>query len=180
MKLRSAVTEHDHYRGPLHAPIVLVEYGDFECPFSAKAFSEIEHALKELKGNICFAFRHFPLPNIHPHSNIGALAAEAADQQGQFWQMHHMLYQNHDTIDQQSVNFFAQVIGLDMERFQGDMQNPELLKKIERDFKFGVRSGVNGTPSLFLNGERFEGPVNQHEIVMAAEEILQSVKRPSL
>lgn len=177
MRLNSAVSEKDHYRGPLHAPIILIEYGDFQCPYSAKAFYEIENVLKELKGSICYSFRYFPVQGLHRHAIIGAMAAEAASRQGMFWPMHHMLFQNFDTIDEQSINKFAQMIGLDMELFQGDMANPDLMKRIERDYRDGVESGVINTPTLFLNGDWFDHPTNHHELVLAAEELMQTSRR---
>ena len=100
VELRIAVTEEDHHRGPLNAPIMLVEYGDFECPYCGAAYRPIEKFIEAQQDNVCFVFRNFPLANVHPYAAIAALAAEAAGMQNKYWEMHHMIYENQSLLSE--------------------------------------------------------------------------------
>jgi protein-disulfide isomerase len=170
-KLEVKVTEADHYRGSLNAPIVLVEYGDFECPFCAIAYPEIEKLVTELGENICFVFRHFPLPNIHHHAVLAAVSAEAAGRQGAFWQMHHLLFQNNENISTQTIVALAQSLGLDMHKFRSDIESKDLLDKIQQDLIVGVRSGVDGTPGIFINGKHYQDKVTYDHMMFVIGKI---------
>lgn len=148
--------EFDHHQGSLWSPIILVEYGDFECPYCALAEPTLERIKDEFADDMCFVYRHFPLIEIHPHAELAALATEAADQQSRFWQMHDLLFENQELLSSDMIISLAETLGLNMRQFQDDMQREDLLARVWRDFNGGVRSGVNGTPTLFLNNSRFE------------------------
>ena len=159
-RLKVPVTERDHYRGPLRSPVTMVEYGDFQCPYCAQAFPEVEQLFNEFHQQMCFAYRHFPLSNLHPYAELAALASEAADQQGQFWPMHHTLYRIQPILSEQTIFAAADDLGLNMDEFQRDLTREDLLERIRDDMNGGIRSGVNGTPTLFFNGVRYDGPSN--------------------
>jgi protein-disulfide isomerase len=142
----------DHVRGPADAPIIL-EYGDYECPYSRQAFREIERVERQRPGGVRFAFRHFPLTTIHPHAFSAATAAEAAALQGRFWEMHDLLFHRQKALEDADLRGYAEKIGLDVERFEQDRASPEVGARIGRDVVSGDASGeVNGTPTLFLDG----------------------------
>ena len=144
--------ELDHVRGPVAAPLIL-EYGDYECPYSRRAYREIERVETELGGGVRFAFRHFPLTQIHPHALAAAAAAEAAARQGRFWDMHELLFHRQKALEEQDLRQYAADIGLDTATFDGDRAGPLVLGRIQRDVSSGLASEeVLGTPTLFING----------------------------
>lgn len=149
--------EHDSpYRGSLDAAVKIVEFGDFECPFCRQAYGEVEQLLAAAGDEVLFTFRHFPLVQLHPHAMSAAEAAEAAGAQGRFWEMHELLFQNQDDLEDDSLVSYARAIDLDLEKFVEDLRTHRHQPKIRRDFLTGVRSGVNGTPTFFVNGRRLE------------------------
>jgi protein-disulfide isomerase len=155
--LRVPVSPEDHSVGPENAPITLIEYGDFECPHCARAF-EVVHRLRDtLENDLRFVYRHFPVTQIHPHALEAARAAEAAGLQGRFWEMHALIFENQGRLEDRSLLAFAATLGLDIPRFIADRGVPKVQRKIERDMESGVRSGVNGTPTFFVNGVRYDG-----------------------
>ncbi len=156
-KLAVPVRKQDHTLGPLNAPVILVECGDFECPYCGQAHSVLKAILKEMGSELLFVFRHFPLTQIHPHAEAAALAAEAAGAQGKFWEMHDILYENQQALEDEDLLRYAQALDLDLERFEDDLNSRRHLPRIKDDFMNGVRSGVNGTPTFFINGARHEG-----------------------
>lgn len=149
----------DHHLGSLDAPVVLVEYGDFQCPFCAQAEPVFEQILTLFGEEVGFVFRQFPLTQIHPHAEIAALAAEAADIQGKFWPMHHFLFENYDQLSETKITHGAEFLLLDVDQFRADWKRDDLRQRIQEDFRSGVRSGVNGTPSVFFNGVRYDQPL---------------------
>jgi len=153
-------SEKDHHLGSLHALVVLVEYGDFECPNSAALAKEIEELLTEFQANICYIFRHFPLTNIHPNSLYASLAAEAAAQQNELWNMIDQLFKNYDGLSPELIDELAYGLSLNMHRFKKDLKSEELLERITKDFSSGVRSGVRNTPTVFLNGQGYTAPID--------------------
>lgn len=155
--LRKEITAKDHHQGNLDAPIQLVEYGDYECPYCAEALPTIQALQENFGENLLVVFRNFPLEEMHPDANNAALAAEAAARQNKFWEMHDLLYENQDRLDAESLFGFAEELGLDMEKFQQDLQDSALQQHIEDDLESGMRSGVNGTPSFFINGTKYNG-----------------------
>lgn len=164
----------DHRRGPLRAPVNILEYGDFQCPFCARAASVTDRLIDEFQIDLCFIYRHFPLRTLHPDAEFAALASEAADQQAQFWPMHHLLFQNQDDLSAVNILNFAEDLELDLQRFQDDLQREDLLQRVRRDFSGGIRSGVNGTPAFYLNGFRFDGPSDFETLKVAIAKSLGS------
>jgi protein-disulfide isomerase len=144
--------EVDHVRGPSTGRVVL-EYGDYECPYSRAAFRAIERVQRRLPGGVRFAFRHFPLTEIHPHALAAAAAAEAAARQGRFWDMHDLLFRRQQALADDDLRRYAAELGLDPERFDRDRSIREVLERILRDVESGRATGqVRGTPTLFIDG----------------------------
>lgn len=142
----------DHVRGPQAARLI-VEYGDYECPYSRQAYRSIERVEAELSGGVRFAFRHFPLTEIHPHALAASRAAEAAALQGRFWEMHELLFHRQRALEDDDLRHYASELGLDIRQFDVDRDSEAVLDRIERDFRSGIESGeVRGTPTLFIDG----------------------------
>jgi protein-disulfide isomerase len=157
--------EIDHVRGPSAARL-LVEYGDYECPYSRRAFREIQRVERRLEGGLRFAFRHFPLTEIHPHAMAAAAAAEAAAEQHRFWDMHETLFHRQNALEDEDIRGYAQDLGLDLELFDEDRSSDAVLARIRRDVQSGVDSGdVRGTPTLFLNGSVYRGPYDAATLI---------------
>lgn len=175
--LKVPVNDKDHIVGNKNAPVTLLEYGDFECPYCGQAYPIVEK-IREIEGDdLKFVFRHFPLSQIHPHALPAAFAAEAAGKQNKFWEMHHLLFENQDALEDSDLIAYADELGLDQEQFIRDMQSPEVEQKVREDFLGGIRSGVNGTPTFFINGIRFEGSYEPEYLLAAIEEAKQSERR---
>ena len=155
-KLRPAVNSSDHIQGNKNAPIELVQYGDYQCPHCRRAFPIIKSIQKKLGKNLKFVFRNFPFPDVHPNAVNAAIAAEAASAQNKFWEMHDIIYENQQHLSDGDLVKYAAKIGLDLKQFEADFETPQFLEKVESDFESGVRSGVNGTPSFFINGEKYD------------------------
>jgi protein-disulfide isomerase len=151
------VSEHDHSIGPENAAVTLVEYGDLECPYCGMAHPVVQSIRRELGGELRFVFRHFPLAEAHPHARRAAQAAEAAGAQGKFWEMHDALFANQQALEDADLVRYARELGLDVERFARDLESGTYERRVRDDFRHGVRSGVNGTPTFFINGSRFDG-----------------------
>lgn len=160
-KLIPAVSSHDHSYGNPYAALELVEYGDYECPYCGRAYPIIKSIQEVLGPDLKFVFRNFPLTKIHPQAFAAAVATEAAGLQGKFWEMHDLIFENQRGLHEQSFLTFAEDLGLDLERFKNDSQQKELADKVDHDFESGLRSGVNRTPSFFINGEKYEGSWEQ-------------------
>jgi protein-disulfide isomerase len=142
----------DHVRGGA-AGRLIVEYGDYECPYSRRAFREIERIERRLGDGVRFAFRHFPLTEIHPHALAASAAAEAAALQGRFWEMHELLFHRQKALEDDDLRRYAGELGLDAERFERDRGGGAALERIRRDVESGIASGeVRGTPTLFVDG----------------------------
>lgn len=155
-QLGDPIGAEDHVFGRPHAPLTLVEYGDYECTYCRQAGDQVNRLLSELAGGARFAFRHFPVALVHPHAHRAAEAAEAAAQQGRFWDMHHRLLATHRVLDLRKLLALARELGLDEDRFQSDLGSHEHLARVRRDIESGMRSGVTRTPTFFVNGQRFE------------------------
>ena len=161
----------DHVLGPPNAPIVMVEYGDFECPFCAQAEPVLKALRRSLQTVLLFAFRHFPMAEAHPHALHAAEAAEAAGAQGKFWQMHDYLFAHQDALEDSDLVEYAAAVGCDVDRFIREMAENRYLPRVREDFLSGVRSGVNGTPTLFINGMRYDGPRDLDSLLAAIEQV---------
>lgn len=152
--LTPPVSARDHVLGPPTAPVTLVEYGDYECPFCGAAHPVVKEVLRTLGNQARFVFRHFPLTQVHPHAER---AAEAAGAQGEFWPMHDTLYEHQDALGDEHVLAYAALLGLDVDRFAQELADRVYAGRVREDFLSGVRSGVNGTPTFFVNGRRHDG-----------------------
>jgi protein-disulfide isomerase len=152
------VTEQDHRAGPEDAPVTLVEYGDYECPYCGMAYPIVKSIQARLGDKLRFVFRNFPLREAHPHAEHAAEGAESAGAQGKFWEMHDMIFENQDALEDEDLLAYAEAIGTDSKRVAEDLANGTYVKRVRDDFRSGVRSGVNGTPTFFVNGERYNGP----------------------
>jgi len=161
--------QRDHVLGPPGAPVTLAEYGDYECPYCGQAHVVLGRLLEAFGDEIRLVFRNFPLTQIHPHAERAAEAAEAAAAQGKFWQMHHTLYEHQDRLDDESLAEYAGLIGLDVPRFVRDMAAGTYAARVREDFLSGARSGVNGTPTFFINGRRHDGPWDAESMTAALE-----------
>ena len=146
--------QRDHIQGPRTATVTLVEYGDYECPYCGEAHQVLNGLLKQFPDQVRLVFRNFPLTQIHPHAQEAAEAAEAASAQGRFWEMHDLLYQRHAALEPEDLVSYADELRLDLSRFQIEMTQDVHAERIREDFMSGVRSGVNGTPTFFINGFR--------------------------
>ena len=153
--LKTPVSEKDHVDGSPHAVIELVEYGDFQCPYCREAYPIVKDIQHELGNRLKFVFRNFPLRKIHPQALMAAVASEAASLQGKYWEMHDMLFENQTRLNYSSLLKYAENLGLDTIRFKVDMADTNLEKKALSDFPGGLRSGVNATPTFFVNGNRY-------------------------
>jgi len=151
------VNNNDQIWGDANAPLELVEYGDYECPYCGRAYPMVKEILRILGSDLRFVFRNFPLSRIHPHAFSAAVAAEAAARQGQFWEMHDILFEHQMTLEKGDILLFAGSLGLDIARFKDDLEQKALIDKVEADFESGIRSGVNRTPTFFINGKKYEG-----------------------
>jgi protein-disulfide isomerase len=167
MSLKPEISPADQTQGNEQATIKLVEYGDYQCPYCSKAYHIIKEIQSTFGDQILFVFRNFPLQESHRYANIAAQAAEAAGRQGKFWEMHNAIYENQQYLNEDYIDSLAEKLGLDMEQFEHDLNSEEISNKVEDDFESGVRNGVNGTPSFFVNGTKFDG---------GAEDLLQVLK----
>lgn len=158
LRLTVPVGAADHVLGPPTAPITIVEYGDYECPFCRAAQPLVAGLEAALGDNLCYAFRHFPLTNLHPQAEQAAEAAEAAAAQGLFWEMHALLYANQQSLDEGSLLRLAGTLDLDWARFEHDLAHHAYSKRVRDDLNSGLRSGVRGTPTFFIDGVRWDEP----------------------
>jgi protein-disulfide isomerase len=161
--LAPALSVRDHVVGRGDALVTLVEYGDYECPFSAMAHPVMKAVQREMGGDLRFAFRHFPLTAAHPHAALAAAAAEAAGAQGRFWHMHDVLFEHQQALDTADLVRYARSLGLDTLRFAQALDSGTYEEVVRMDFRGGLRSGVNGTPAFFVNGQRYEGVWSRKE-----------------
>jgi protein-disulfide isomerase len=169
-RLTVPVSERDHVVGTATAPVTLVEYGDYECPFCGAAHATLEQVRQVMGNDLRLVYRHFPLTQIHPHAYQAAEAAEAAGAQGRFWEMHDLLFENQDRLGLRDLIGYAGALDLDLERFVTDLRGHAYAGRLREDFLSGVRSGVNGTPTFFVNGVRHDGGYDP-------ESLLEAVRR---
>src|SRR5262245_17834472 len=150
-------SDRDHIQGPPDAPVTLVEYGDFECSYCVRAYAVVKRLQEILGDQMRFVFRNFPLTQVHPHAKMAAEAVEAAGGQGRFWEMYDALYEKR-ALEPQDIVSYAKDLGLDVERFVTDLHEEKFAPRVAEDRRSGLRSGVNGTPTFFINGVRHDGP----------------------
>ena len=171
------VSENDHVTGDPHAPVTLVEYGDYECPHCGMAHPIVKSIQHRLGKKLRFVFRNFPLAESHPHARQAAAAAEAAAAQGRFWEMHDALFENQDRLEDEDLVGMAKRLGLDAQRVATALEEGTFTARVRDDFRGGVRSGVNGTPTFFVNGERYDGAWPDEDSFVRALE--RAAKGPS-
>jgi protein-disulfide isomerase len=169
--LADPVTDQDHALGPAEAPITIVEYGDYECPGCLNAVPIIKEVRRVLGNQLRFVFRHFPQNSVHPHASVAAEAAEAAADQGKFWEMHKALFKHQQELSDVDLSHLALTLGMEIYKFDNSRSNELHRRKIVTDHESGIRSGVNKTPTFFLNGVRYDGPVEARAIVALAESV---------
>jgi protein-disulfide isomerase len=157
----------DHHRGPLRAASQLLEYGDFECPVCGAAHPLVQAIQEAMGQNLCFAFRNFPLANMHPHAESAAEAAESAAGQGKYWEMHDLLFENQEALEYEDIAQYAEALGLDSARLVNEVMTHAHHGRVREDFASGIRSGVNGTPTFFVNGFRYDGPRDLESMIAA-------------
>ena len=148
-------SNRDHIQGPSIAPVTLLEYGDYQCPYCGQAYPIIKQVQNLLNGKLCFVFRNFPITQIHPHAQHAAEAAESAAANDKFWEMHDYLYEHQQALDDNHLEKYAGKLGLDITQFNHDMASHVYAQRVREDFLSGVRSGVNGTPTFYINGIRY-------------------------
>jgi protein-disulfide isomerase len=166
----------DHSRGPIDAPVSLVEYGDFECPHCKQAAPVVKLLLERFAGRVRFVYRHFPLEGVHPHALSAAVAAEAAGAQGRFWPMHDRLFADQQHLELPDLRARAQALDLDLHRYDADVADERYLARVRDHLRSGEASGVRATPTFFLDGricdvsygfralvEGVEGALRKHE-----------------
>jgi protein-disulfide isomerase len=173
-RLTPPVSERDHIRGNAKAPVTLVEYGDLECPDCGAAHPVIESLRKELGDRMRFVYRHFPLSQIHPRAALAAEAAEAAGAQRKFWQMHDMLFEHQQALDEFHLTEYAAELGLSLTPFLDALATHVHAPRVGEDFMSGVRSGVNGTPTFFVNDVRYEGRHDFDSLLAAMDTVART------
>jgi protein-disulfide isomerase len=161
--------ERDHIQGPADAPVTLVEYGDYECPYCGAAYPIVKQVQQRMGDRLRFVFRNFPISTSHPHAEQAAEAAEAAAAQGRFWEMHDLLYENQDRLEDADLHGYAERLGLDVEAFDRDLAEHVRAARVHEDFMSGVRSGVNGTPSFYINGVKHDDSYDLETLLAALE-----------
>lgn len=167
--------ERDHIWGPVNAPVTLIEYGDYQCPFCAVAHSVVKAVEAQIGDQMRFVFRHFPMTTVHPDAENAAEAAEAAGAQRRYWAMHDTLYNNYQALEGRQLISYAAALGLDVEQFMADVAAHAYASKVSEDFMSGVRSGVNGTPSFFINGVRHDGSWEFPSLLAAVQSAAMAV-----
>jgi protein-disulfide isomerase len=161
--------DRDHIQGPADAPVTLVEYGDYECPYCGAAYPIIKEVQSRMEDRLRFVFRNFPISTSHPHAEQAAEAAEAAASQGKFWEMHDLLYENQHHLEDADLHRYADQLGLDVRVFDQELVEHVRAERVREDFMSGVRSGVNGTPTFYINGARDDGGYQVDELLAALE-----------
>jgi len=164
------VTEdRDHIQGAADAAVTLVQYGDYECPYCGAAYPIIKQVQARMGERLRFVFRNFPITTSHPHAEQAAEAAEAAATQGRFWEMHDLLYENQERLRDQDLLGYAETLGLDLDLFDMELAERVHAERVREDFMSGVRSGVNGTPTFYINGVRHDDAYELETLLAALE-----------
>ena len=179
-KLRIPISKTDHSQGPEDAVLTLLEYGDYECPHCGRAYLIVKHLQKHFGEQLAFVFRNFPLTEIHPYAESAAESAEFAAANERFWEMHDSIFENQDRLGLPLFADLARDLGLSSQDLVGALKSHEFLPRIKEDFMGGVRSGVNGTPTFFINGYRYEGLYEFENLVEAVDAELVNARTQHL
>ncbi len=170
--LKNPVSNDDHVQGGKNASITLVEYGDYECPYCGQAYPIIKQIQKHYGSKLRFVFRNFPLTEIHPLARLAAQTAEFAGSEGKFWEMHDLIYENQSNLNVELLVSLTESLDLSPEKLKKSLEDQTFDPKIQSDFIGGVKSGVNGTPTFYINGARYTGPVEFQDLVSAIDEMI--------
>jgi len=171
-QLTLPVNSEDHIFGNPDAAIELLEYGDYECPYCGRAYPIVKDIQQQLGRELKFVFRNFPLRKIHPNAFMASIATEAAGLQDKFWEMHDIIFENQKTLDTENIFLFAGKLGLEIELFKNDIQQKSLIDKVEKDFESGIRSGVNRTPTFFINGKKYDGDWDGEQLLQYLKSLI--------
>jgi protein-disulfide isomerase len=161
--------QRDHIAGPVDAAVTLVEYGDYECPYCGAAYPIIKEVQARMGARLRFVFRNFPITTSHPHAEQAAEAAEAAAGQGRFWEMHDLLYENQKRLRDRDLSGYAATLGLDVAKFEKELAGHVHAGRVREDFMGGVRSGVNGTPTFYIDGVRHDDSYDLETLLAALQ-----------
>jgi protein-disulfide isomerase len=172
-KLSSPLSAKDHRQGDPDAPCTLVEYGDYQCPSCGQAYPIVKRVQKHFGKRLSLVFRNFPLTQMHPYAEPAAETAEFAGAHGKFWEMHDLLYENQGRLDEELLVELAEQLRLVPARLVQALESKEFEPRVKADFSSGVRSGVNGTPTFFINGQRHDGPYDFSSLVDAIDRVLE-------
>jgi protein-disulfide isomerase len=168
-ELKIPVTSKDHIQGDENAPVILVEYGDYQCPHCGHAYPIVKRVQKHFGKRLAFVFRNFPLNEIHPNAEAAAETAEFAGTKGKFWEMHDAIFENQGSLSLPMLLELAGELGMSGTGLGDALKSREFAARVKSDFIGGARSGVNGTPTFFINGQRFDGPPEYEDLVAAIE-----------
>jgi protein-disulfide isomerase len=176
-RLTLPVSDQDHAAGPADAPVTLLEYGDYECPYCGQAFPIVEEVRRRLGDRLRFVFRHFPLTQLHTHAEHAAEVAEAAAAQGKFWEMHDWLFRHQDSLDDEILLQGARHVGLDVARVGRELADGTHRDRVHEDVATGIRSGVNGTPTFYINGVRHDDSFDLETLLAALDGSVAGLRR---
>ncbi len=167
--LKVPVSAEDHAQGPENAPVTVVEYGDYQCPHCGRAYPIVKRIQKHFGASLRFIFRNFPLTELHPNAEAAAETAEFAGANGKFWEMHDLIFENQQRLGGELYLELAGELGLAVEALQSALESGKYEDRVAADFKGGVRSGVNGTPTFYINGHRHDAPFDYEDLAQAIE-----------
>jgi protein-disulfide isomerase len=182
-RLAPPITDKDHVLGDDSALVTLIEYGDFECPFCGAAYPVLKRVQERLGDRLQFVFRPFPISESHPHAEHAAEAAESvADRAGNaaFWMMHDLMFEHQSRLDDASLARYAEKAGADGQDVLSDLSEQRFQRVVRDSFMKGVRAGVNGTPTLFIDRIRYDGPRDEETLVAALELVAAQAEKPSV
>jgi protein-disulfide isomerase len=163
----------DHVFGDENAAVTLVEFGDYECPACGDAYRTIKQLQGECGNGLRYVFRHYPYARLHPHAELAAQAAESAGGQGQFWEMHSLLFENQEALEMENLVSYAEQLNLDLDRFKNELESEKFLEHVRSDFRTGVQNGVFGTPTVFINGIRHNEDLEFETLCAAVKRVVE-------
>jgi protein-disulfide isomerase len=174
-KLKVPVGPDDHAQGPADAPVTLLEYGDYECPHCGHVYPIVKALQKRFGKQLRFAFRNFPLREIHPNADVAAETAEFAAAHDKFWDMHDLIFENQNSLSEQMLGELAHRLTLDSQALKDALTSGTFAERVQGDFSSGVHSGVNGTPTFFINSQRHDGDFELETLLQAIQKMINSL-----
>ncbi len=175
-KLKVPVGPDDHAQGPADAPVTLLEYGDYECSHCGHAYPIVKALQRKFGNQLRFVFRNFPLREIHPNAEVAAETAEFAATRGKFWDMHDLIFENQNSLSEQMLEELAHGLTLDRQALRDALRSGTFAERVQGDFSSGVRNGVNGTPTFFINSQRHDGDFELETLLQAIQKMIHSHK----